>query len=500
MSSRAVRTVTVALLLSGAIVVLLALLGSRSDRPAVAGRYSLRLALPLGLYAVSLAAVLAAFLARFGRAFEALAGLISGLGRLPGILEIGVLCGWMPVAFLALAGPGFAAIAGNGGFLRGLLVLYAGFVMCVPVSLERQRRRALLERVTVLGVAMVLGLAGLEVTLRALMPGSVFHSSIELRPYQRLVLDVDLPGMSSRAIHTTNAWGLRGEEPPLEEWDDWLTIVTVGGSTTHCYYMDDSRTWSAVLQRELRGQRPDTWVGNGGLSGHSTRGHVLFMRDIIPVISPDIVVLLVGTNDVVYSTRGEGGAEGIRSAESSGLPHRILASSRLAQVVWLWMRGTFGGEHMMTENLAPYEPLPLRGEELEVPEDITELCTSLDQYRENILTIIELGRQAGVTTVFMTQPSRWEDTEYWRGVQASYYWEESGARRMSAATVWRILDVFNLELLAVCAEQDVPCLDLAAVVPHSEDYFYDAMHFTEAGAELVGRSLAAFLKERGLAE
>ena len=496
MRQRRLCVIGILLLLCGAALVYAVLLGSRSAEPWLLGRFSLKLGVFLLLYGLLLLAAVVILISGPDRAVRFTTKAVNLYGRVPLLPEITFLLGWLPVPFLILAGSGLTPLAAEGGFLWGLLLVYVGFALMLLVALETGRRRALLERSAVLAVTLVLLLAGLELAIRILSPGNVFDSVIELHPHQRIVIDVDLPGMSPRALHTTNRWGLRGEEPP-EVWSDWLTIVTLGGSTTHCYYMDDSKTWSNILQQELRRTHPEVWVGNGGLSGHSTRGHIHFMRDIIPVIDPDMVVLLVGTNDVIYSTRAGLAEEGIEAERASSM-RRLLLSSRLLQTVYVWARGAFTREHMMTEDLPPYERRPLEGNEIPVPEDIREICTTIDDFRANLETIIELGREAGVQVVFMTQPSLWDDTDYWRRIQESHYWIASEDTGLSAATVWRILDEFNGELLAVCSEQSVPCFDLASVVPHSVEYFYDGMHLNEAGAELVGHELGRFLLEEGL--
>ncbi len=69
--------------------------------------------------------------------------------------------------------------------------------------------------------------------------------------------------------------------------------------------------------------------------------------------------------------------------------------------------------------------------------------------------------------------------------------------KISAAATWKLLNLFNEELLKICASEDsAVCFDLASEIPHSESYFYDRWHFTELGAELVAEKLAEFLKSQ----
>jgi lysophospholipase L1-like esterase len=486
------------LFIFGLALLFFAFLSSRSSTPVILGRFSLPLALAVMMLGVFAAGGCFFTFFRPERAFSIVKAIISFAGRVPGLLELTVAFGWIPVVFLLVAGRELTPIAGEMRFLNGLGLLYAGWVILAVSVPGRDRRKALLERLLLLGITSVLGLVAIELTLRAVSPGSVFTPEIELIPYLRLEINVDLPDMSPVAIHTTNRWGFRGEDPP-DDWGDWFTIVTIGGSTTHCYYTDDSKTWSHLLQEMLRESDQLTWVGNGGLSGHSTRAHIVFMREIIPVISPDMVILLVGTNDVRYSTR-KAPVGSISQHEKTSFRHLIFSSSRLIQVLYRWIQINFGEVHTLTENIRPYEPEPLYGPEMELPDDMRELCTTLDEYGSNIRTIIRLGRESGVQVVFMTQPSIWEDTEYWRGIQGTYYWVVSDDTRLSAANYSIILDIFNKELLAICEEEGVPCLDLASLVPHSFESFYDGVHFNETGSAMVAEFLAEFLRDEGLVQ
>jgi hypothetical protein len=97
----------------------------------------------------------------------------------------------------------------------------------------------------------------------------------------------------------------------------------------------------------------------------------------------------------------------------------------------------------------------------------------------------------------MTQPLLYDDTPEWRSVAACSRWDGSDAI-FSASTYWLALQTLNEDLMEVCEERGVPCLDLASLVPHSPRYFYDSMHFTEDGADLVGTLVAEFLLDEVL--
>ena len=296
-------------------------------------------------------------------------------------------------------------------------------------------------------------------------------------------------------MHTTNKWGFRGDEPPAD-WDHFLTIVTIGGSTTQCFYLDDRKTWPHLLQERLKGKYSKVWVGNAGLDGHSSRAHLIMMKRAIPKIKPDAVIFLVGINDLLISLSED--EKGHRSQfENTEWTYKFWTSSRLLQVLHTWKLILFDHVHVVTRTRhRVFVPTPLTEKEVPLPADLREALPFLDAYRRNIEEIIRLGKAMNIRTVFLTQPMRFEDTPYWRGIEAQFYWTKSQKGKRSAATLWRLLLVYNKELLEICKREKVDCFDLASVVPHRDAYFYDTTHFTERGAELVAQKVSGFLMGR----
>ena len=98
-------------------------------------------------------------------------------------------------------------------------------------------------------------------------------------------------------IQTRNSLGFRGKDPPAD-FAEHLTVVTVGGSTTECFYLSDDRTWPARLEVMLAKTVPRVWVNNAGLDGHSTHGHLHLLDQYITSLRPKVVLFLIGLNDI----------------------------------------------------------------------------------------------------------------------------------------------------------------------------------------------------------
>jgi lysophospholipase L1-like esterase len=367
----------------------------------------------------------------------------------------------------------------------------------IPVRLTSSTRAF---KLLTLGLALLVSLAGLELVLRVVSPPSPFSPLIPLRPHNRMELHVNLRGVSPVATHTTNRWGLRGPEPP-RNLSERYSIITVGGSTTQCFYLDDRKTWPHLLGEKLKDSHPDIWVGNGGLDGHSTRAHILFVEEVVGRVRPRAVIVLAGANDLGFSIsqrfREAGNPYDIASA---GWRYRVFAGSRFLQVLYVWKKIVVDDATVVKAgghgNFVPKRLLPSeeRFDDQPLPDTLEPLLTALPEYRANVSRISRLARDMNVRVIFMTQPTLFEDTDYWRSIEGGVYWLREPRARLSAATERKLLDAYNRALLETCRAERVECFDLAPLVPSDERYFYDAFHLTEQGAGIVADRLTEYFR------
>jgi len=130
------------------------------------------------------------------------------------------------------------------------------------------------------------------------LPSSVKHNKVILHANNRIQLVHERSDKLQRSTtFSTNSLGFRGPEPPAD-FDRFLTLVAIGGSTTEEFFSDGDRTWPARLHQRLGAGLRNVWLNNAGIAGHSTLGHIVLVRDYLAKLRPKVAIFLVGLNDV----------------------------------------------------------------------------------------------------------------------------------------------------------------------------------------------------------
>ena len=347
-----------------------------------------------------------------------------------------------------------------------------------------------LAQVGLLCTSLVVSLLLIEVVSRWLIPSNPFNCTFAMYPHRKRLLRVTKQGETKTITHSTNRWGLRGDEPP-EPWNSFYTILTVGGSTTQCYYLDDHDTWPYRLQEELRRFNPRVWVGNAGLDGHTTYGHLELMKQVVSVIKPKAIVVLVGVNDAALALHP---AKPYVYDDPGRWTWRLYRQSRVAQTLYAWYLILAKHAHHVKDNPLAYIPTKIH-DAVPAP-SARDLEKPLELYQDHLKEMIHRARAMQSEIFFLTQPILWEDTPFWEAHEGSFYWVDDPTKLYSGAACAQVIHLYNKTLLDVCREEHIACYDLAGAIPHTEEYFYDSFHFNERGASRVAHCVAQFLKDK----
>jgi lysophospholipase L1-like esterase len=304
------------------------------------------------------------------------------------------------------------------------------------------------------------------------------------------------PCFDSLIIHKKNSLGFRGEEMPKEA--GYTKIITVGGSTTECFFISDDKAWPQVMQTELRKDRPKTWVNNAGLNGHSSFGHLLLLKDVVLKQKPDYVYFLVGVNDMdrqdlnQFDNRMVLG-KSVQMEQNGWMKNAFLTltnHSEVANLVYNLSKAMKArNQAIFVDKIVALNPKDTLGISTEKQNEILANQQSLlPAYRDRLMKLIQACRAQGVKPVMITQPLLMgKGIDPVTGTDLAKVKVSDG---VNGALYWAKLELYNDVMRQLCQDEKVEWIDLAALMPKTSEYFYDPMHFTNAGSIRVGQILA----------
>jgi lysophospholipase L1-like esterase len=347
----------------------------------------------------------------------------------------------------------------------------------------------------VFGVAGALAIA--EAFLRVHDPlGQRLRGNVIVLPAgKRVVVEQrDAPKLEPVIVHTRNSLGFRGADPPAD-FDERLTIVAVGGSTTECMYLSDGKDWPAVVGRRLEPSFPSLWMNNSGLNGHSTFGHLLLLRQHLVALRPKVIVMMAGINDVARDDLGDYDTMqlGPRSVLERLAQHSATASLLLN--VSRARRASAAGLLHRQLDLASW-PSKDMGRR---PDGDGLLAYHrrkyLPAYRQRVQLFTRLSREAGIDVVLVTQPALYGPAvDDATGVDLGRI-GVSPDEGVNGALSWEILELYNGVLRDVGGAEGLAVIDLGRAMGKSSRLYYDFLHFTVEGADAAAAIVAPALCE-----
>lgn len=302
-------------------------------------------------------------------------------------------------------------------------------------------------------------------------------------------------------IHTKNSLGFRGDPPPAS-FDDYLTVITVGGSTTECTFISDGKTWTDVMGRKLVNDFERLWINNAGFDGHSTFGHIVLVKDFIIRLHPDVVLLLVGANDQGKQSIGEYDKEFMKNEVMfKSLKWFVKSMANHSEVfslgvnLYRYVQANLIGVSHREFDFARLKHAHLHTVNAAVSRHQEEALRSLHAkplqgYTRRLQILVDLLKKNNIAPVLITQPTLYGDLTY----------DVDGTSISHGKDQMKILEFYNDVTRRTGMENDVLVVDLAAELPKNTKYYYDFYHFTNEGSEKVAgiiyEKLRPYLEKR----
>ena len=285
-----------------------------------------------------------------------------------------------------------------------------------------------------------------------------------------------------------NALGFMGENPP-PDFAQWLTILTIGGSTTECIELSDNKTWPLVLESKLKQDFRKLWLNNAGLAGHSTVGHLVLMEDYVLKLKPKVVLFLIGINDIGLTRSAEFENRMMQKISFRSLDGFLTGLANYSEVFAAILNLKRFYFPKVTIRIV-YEEINLKKiPTLEVSPQAK--AAKIKLYREKYLgafegrlkKLMQIAQSHGIIPVLLTQPVLYGNLQDpATGINLGNL---EISPDMDGDLAWQVMELYNGITRKVGREDGVLVIDLARKMPKNSKYYYDFMHYTNSGSEKV---------------
>lgn len=304
----------------------------------------------------------------------------------------------------------------------------------------------------------------------------------------------DIPAIDQHIIHTKNPLGFRGPAKPAD-FENYLSFITVGGSTTESQYLNDGKTWSDQLYRNLQNNFNKIWLNNAGIAGHSTFGHTALLQDHVSSLKPTFVLFLVGINDIGRNDLNDSDKSNMTDSYSNFFTF-LSKKSELCNVIINIIRTRKAKLNKLSDtylDLKKSRQDTLNIIDTTIQKIINDHKDYQSAYKRRLQKLLDICRENNISPILITQPLLiGQGTDSISGVNLETIRFNS---QHNGKSFWMLMESYNDVTRKTAIENNILLIDAARLMPKNSLYFYDAMHYTNAGSEQMGNLVYNQLKE-----
>jgi lysophospholipase L1-like esterase len=358
-------------------------------------------------------------------------------------------------------------------------------------------------------LAVFVGVGLLCLGLTELVLWAVAPLSLE----ERVEFHQSLPGLQETVVYERDALGLRTAAASANDVGPWDTrrILCLGGSTTEQVPQSFHDTWCGSLAEKINDRLAESGSGTRvesaifGRGGFRTVDVFDWATENLDAVDPDLVIVLLGVNDLAWNGGPEYSYDGLESAiaaSRSRWGESLSLGGRCRQVMQLCRRLALAKRRLQHLRAGPdaariewhSDSLPSLRETYrktaEVssfdrdPDPITEFGDALD-------AMASLVTERELPLVVLGQPVLWH--EGLSDEEAAALWfrpaTPTGPVRVAPGVLAGEMDRYNSLQQDIARRHGAWFVDLDARIPRTLEYFFDDCHFTDVGSHRVAEEI-----------
>ena len=268
-----------------------------------------------------------------------------------------------------------------------------------------------------------------------------------------------------------NSLGFRGPELAAVKGPKMVRVWCAGGSTTFDICVSrDATAWPAQLQRRLAAATPGVQVEviNAGVPGEVLATNLRDFQRLAHRLDPDVLVIYQGPND-------------LRRIANQKFGHELVQASWFTQLALFRVIGDL---------LPPPAPPPEWAANLLGPADMA-------LFGQQVQPLIDAARQRG-TRVVLASHAFAAAADATASDALSLMGRNSHTYRMTPRGLIAAYEAANQLLKQMAARQGLTFVEVRSAVGVNPDHWVDGIHFSDSGAEVMGRVISAALVRAGL--
>ena len=294
---------------------------------------------------------------------------------------------------------------------------------------------------------------------------------------------------TGKTSYTRDQYGIRGQS--VLNQPEKIDILTVGGSTTDQLYIDDSQTWQQHLQRLLHANSKPLNIGNAGINGQSTHGHIKSFEHWFPQIkelSPNYIIFYLGINDYFAPHPN------FYDFDVNKDKTRVIDNSALYSI-YRKLKGMLDSKKSnLTHRKVSFSDYRYDALERQVSHREQEYIEmSVEPFRQRLERLIKLCSKINAEPIFVTQPTAyfWVRNEEVKGVESRAFSRRVLANGVDYHYHLNLLNTVMREL----SQNRYLTIELTNLEIWNENDFYDWLHMTPQGTEKVAKLIFKQLKD-----